>query len=422
MRKQLLISASILLFLAIGTIAVVAYGRGYRFGVGGGKIQLSGTGMLVATSLPDGAQVFINDHLTTATDDTLNLFPGDYIIKIVKDGYFPWEKKIKLQKEVVAKAEARLFPTAPKLSNITTSGVGDPVIDPSMTKLAYTVASQSARKNGIYVLDMTSRPILTLQSASTQIVDETVDTFSNAQLSWSPDGTELIATLSATTTPTTYLLSANGYNSTPQDVTATLSSVQASWDKEKQIKDQARLATFKPLLQQIITNHFKVLAWSLDDTRILYQASDSAKVDVVIKPRLVGIDATPEQRDIQKDKVYVYDIKEDKNYELPVTNVTASGAKQSQTEIAASPLPSGQSPRNDGAPTLSWLPDSKHLLYVHDKKIDIMEFDGSNVTTIFAGPFTDNYVFPWPNGSKVLILTNLGNTSILPNLYTIDLE
>lgn len=396
MRKQVFISASILLFLALGTVAVVAYGRGYRFGLDQGKIQLSGTGMLVATSLPDGAQVFINDHLTTATDDTLNLFPGDYIIKIVKDGYFPWEKKIKLQKEVVAKAEARLFPTAPKLSNITTSGVGDPVIDPSMTKLAYTVASQSARKNGIYVLDMTSRPILTLQSASTQIVDETADAFSNAQLSWSPDGTELIATLSATTTPTTYLLSANGYNSTPQDVTATLASVQSSWDKEEQIKDQARLATFKPLLQQIITNHFKVLAWSLDDTRILYQASDSAKVDVVIKPRLVGIDATPEQRDIQKDKVYVYDIKEDKNYELPVNDVKTA--------------------------TLSWLPDSKHILHVHDKKIDIMEYDGSNATTIFAGPFTDNYVFPWPNGSKVLILTNLGNTSILPNLYTIDLE
>ena len=71
---------------------------------------------------------------------------------------------------------------------------------------------------------------------------------------------------------------------------------------------------------------------------------------------------------------------------------------------------------------LSWLPDSRHLIFVHDKKIDIMEYDGTNVTTVYAGPFVDSYVFPYSNASKIVILTNLGNPNITPNLYTLGLK
>ena len=69
-----------------------------------------------------------------------------------------------------------------------------------------------------------------------------------------------------------------------------------------------------------------------------------------------------------------------------------------------------------------WLPDSEHLIYVHDKNINIMEFDAANDTKIYAGPFLDKYVFPWPDSSKIVILTNLGNTNTPPNLYTISLK
>src|SRR5258708_27270290 len=119
MRRQVIISLSILLFLAIATIAVILYAKGYTFGFQSGKPEFSGTGLLVATSIPDGAQVFINEHLTTATDNTINLPPGQYAVKIYKEGYSPWMKTILVQKEVVAKAEALLFPTAPNFEPIT---------------------------------------------------------------------------------------------------------------------------------------------------------------------------------------------------------------------------------------------------------------------------------------------------------------
>lgn len=394
-RQQLFISLGIILFLVIGTFLVILYGKGYRFSFGGGRTEFAGTGLLVTTSIPNGASVYINNHLTTATDNTINLAPGWYTIKIAKDGYFPWEKKIQVQAEIVAKAEALLFPTAPKLESITASGARNPILDPSGTHIAYTVASQSAKKNGIYVLDMNAHPILSFQGAAAQIVDDTTDAFSTATYTWSPDSQELLATTSANTNPTTYLLKTNTFNDVPSDVTATLPTVQSAWEKELQEKEKARFAAIKKPLRKMITNNFTIASWSPDNLKILYQASQSATLPIIIKPRLIGTNNTPEERSVKKGNLYVYDIFEDRNY--PITNV--ADYKE-----------------------LSWLPDSKHLVLVHDKQIAIMEYDETNQTTVYAGPFDPKYVFPWASGTKITILTNLENNLIPPNLYTIELH
>lgn len=402
MRKQLFISLGILLFLALGTIAVILYGKGYRFGFGKGGPEVLGTGLLVATSTPDGAQVFINGHLSTATNNTINLSPGTYDVKIFKDGYFPWEKKIRVEKEVVAKADATLFPTAPKLENITDSGVSNPSIDPSFTKIAYTVASQSARKNGIYILDMSARTLLTLQSAATQIADDTTAPFSTATLTWSPDGQNILASIPSANPdkPTLYLLSSGGFNSTPQDVTETFATaIKPSWDKQTQQKLLAQTNGLRPALAKFALANWKILDWSPDETKILYQASSSATLPTIITPPLPGTDSAPEERSIQKNAVYVYDIKEDKNF------LIAPASKEYGVDYK-----------------LTWLPDSKHLIYVHDKRIVMLEYDDLNPTTVYAGPFIDGYVYPWVNGQKVVILTNLNNPDIMPNLYTVELK
>lgn len=399
MKKQLAITLGILLLLLSATVLVILYGRGYRFGIDQGRPAFLGTGLLVTTSKPNGASVFIDGHLATATANTINLAPGQYSVKIFKDGYFAWEKKVKIQKEVVSKIDALLFPTAPKLESLTNIGVGNPIQDPSKTRLAYTVASQSARRNGIYILDLTVRPILTLQSASTQIADDTVDEFSNSTFSFSPDGSELVATTSARPdsarlAQTSYLLDTRSFNTNPRDVTTALSSVAFTYEKQKADKEKARIDSLPKKLRKQITESFKILEWSLDDTKILYQASSSAALPIIIEPRLLGTDTTEERRALEKGQIYVYDIKEDKNYKIDV-----------------------KSPKN-----LHWYPDSDHLIFVSDKKIDVMEYDGGNRTTVYAGPFVDSFAYPWPDGSKVVILTDLGNPNIIPNLYTIGLK
>jgi hypothetical protein len=402
MKKQIVIPALIILFLLIGTAFVVLLGKGYFVNFNGGVPVLSGTGLLVATSAPDGAQVLINGHLTTATDNTINLAPGDYDIKIFKEGYFPWEKKITIKNEVVSKADALLFPTAPQLTSITNVGILNPVLDPTQTKLAYTVASQSATKNGIYVLDMSLRPILTLQNASTQLVDDTIVAFSTSTLAWSPDSTQILATIPGNLPATTYLLQTNSMNQAPQDVTETIASVNASWQKIKTEKDTAQINSLPKKLRTVAATNFNILEWSADDTKILYEASQSASIPLIITPALIGTDSTPQVRDIKKGEVYVYDIKEDRNY-LILSSLPTTTTNEQQ-------LP------------LMWYPDSKHLVYVHDGKIDMMEYDAQNQTTVYAGPFVNDSVFPWPDATKLVILTNLGNPTITPNLYTIGLK
>src|SRR5581483_3380135 len=290
LNKQIVYPVLIGLFLLIATIGVVLFAKGYRFDFNNGSPAFGVTGQLVLKSVPDGAQVFIDNHLTTATNNTINLTPGSYDIKIEKDGYFPWQKKLFITKEVVTSVDALLFPTSPSaIQSITQLGALNPVIDPSQTRIAYVVASQSASVNGVYILDISSRPLLTLQSSSTQLVDDTNALFSQAKLSWSPDGKNILARIdNQSNGPTYYLLDPNNSNQTPQDVTETLGSLQSTWNNFTKQQNKALLDGLKDPLRNFVTQNMNILAWSPDETKILYQATSSASFPYMRTPRLIG--------------------------------------------------------------------------------------------------------------------------------------
>lgn len=407
MKKQIFLSLFIILFVGLATTIIILYAKGYRLNPK--KHILSGTGLLAVNSTPQGAAVFIGKNLTTATNNTVNLAPGEYDITISQDGYLPWEKKIMIKQEVVSRIDARLFPKAPTLQSITDSGVANPVIDPTFTKIAFVAtpaASTFQKKNGIFIIDMSNRQLLPLQSSLTQIVDDASgDIFSTAHLAWSPDGKKILATTSANQQlSTTYLLDATNFNQNPQDVTETPTIVTTLWQKEKSEIHTAQMNSLKPVtLKQFVTNTFSIIGWSLDETKILYQASTSATMPLFINPPRIGSDTTLQERILQKDAVYVYDTKDDQNFKI-------LDADTMMHEMV------------NGQPPIQWLPDNMHLIHTHDKRIDIMDYDGINKTTVYAGPFIGNYVFPWSDSSKIVILTNLNNDQILPNLYTISLK
>lgn len=406
MRKQLLIPFVVLLLLFIATFFVILYGKGYRLLFQRGEPQVTKTGILHITSEPTAAQVYIDGHLTTATNNTVNLTPGKYNVKVAKDGFADWQKNVQIEKEVVTNADVFLFPKAPTLQGISTSGVEAVNIDPSGSKLAFKIASQSAQKNGIYIFDMTARnfPVLAGQSNSTQIANDTTGLFSTAQLTWAPDGKQLLASVAGELGPTYYLLKTDGFNESPQDVTATISTTTEAWHAQRQAKEAALLKSLKKGVQTYAKKNFHILAWSPDEKKILYQANTSGQMPVFLKPRRIGNNLLYERRDLKKGAVYVYNIPEDVNTRL----IDSISSICTDKPTCVSPF--------------TWFPDSNHLLYIHDKKIDIIEGDGSNQTTLYAGPFIDHYVYPWPDGSKLVILTNLNNTSVAPTLYTIGLQ
>ena len=416
-RKQIFVSLSILLLLIAVTVLLILYGKGYRLFVQHGAPIISKTGILNLSSDPTGAQVFIDGHLTTATNNSLNLTPGKYSVTIIKDGYLPWKKNFDIQREVVSNAAATLYPQAPSLQSISTFGIKSAVIDPTGTKLAFNIGSGSARQNGIYVYDMTSRsfPILAGQSSTTQIVDDTLDKFSEAKIAWSPDGKQIVASIvnQADSSTTYYLLNTDSLNQTPQDITAIYQNTVDLWKKQRKDKAIALLKSLKPKIQQFAKQNFSILSWSPDDNKILYQASASATMPVFEKPRLIGDNYLYEQRELEKGAIYVYNIAEDYNTRVlePVDKVcTVDEPSCSCDDFNPCELP------------LTWLPDSSHLLYIKDRQINVVEEDGSNMTTLYAGPFVDHYIYPWPDGSKVVILTNLNSPNLKPTLYSFGLK
>jgi len=396
MKRVAWSSVFIGLFIVLGTVFAIFYAKGYRILPQSGRASIEGTGLLVLTSKPDGARVLIDGDFVTATNNTINLFPGTYSIEIQKDGYISWKKTIQVKKEVVTQATALLIPAAPKLEAVTTTGVDNIIIDSSYTFLAYMTASASAQKNGIYVLDMRSTPLISLGITPTQIVNNNIDDFSNAALSFSPDTKQLLATTSAAT----YLLSTNGINDKPQNVSSTLSQIEKDWQQQQLEKDKKLADALPKKIRQIASSNFKNMSPSPDGDKILYSASISAQLPVITKKRLPGENTTPEDRNLKPGNLYVYDIKEDRNYLI----------------LDFSSLNS-----NESLPKYLWHPDSNHLIFAQGKRIYIIEFDAQNKTTIYAGPFLDSYVFPWPDGSSTAIVTRL-SPEVPYNLYRISLK
>lgn len=388
MKRQNFIILATIFFILIGSFLVIMVARGYRLDIKSAKVLP--TGILVATSDPDGAQVLIDNKLTTATNNTINLAPGKYLVKIKKEGLNSWEKMIMVKAEEVFKTNVILFPSLPNLRPLTLTGASNPVLSPDGTKIAYTIASASAEKNGLWIMDM-NKNLLTTTLFSVGDFRQ-VSRFTG-KVTWSPDSKQLLVTAS----PSAYILETDRINEPPLLTKQELALTTSKWDLLEKTIYKTQTDKLPVKLFSLLATTSAQLQFSPDENKINYQATASASLPPILSIYLPGTNPTAENRRLTPGNFYVYDIKEDKNY-----------------EIAHCSLPLAR---------CAWFPSSRHLLIYTDQEISILEYDGTNKTTIYSGPFTDGFVFPWPNASRLVILTNL-NTPDNPvqNLYSINLR
>jgi hypothetical protein len=429
--RDILIPIFTVCIILIVSSAIIAYGRGYRLDTIGKTIKP--TGLLAATSDPTGAQILVEGKLRNATNTTINISPGWYKVAIAKEGYQTWEKNLRVQGEVVTRADAYLFPVSPSLSAITTAGIKSPVMSQDGAKLAYIIpntipatdSSQLVNRAGIWVLDLTERP-LGLNRDARQITKSEFPDFSNAVMTWSPDSKELMTVVANPITKTVsyYRLDAGKLNEFPERI-ADPKIVENEWNELAQIKETEKLTILKKEAAETLKPLMNVLSFSPDETKILYEATQSATIPPIIVPAMIGTNPTAESRTVKIGQLYVYDVKEDRNYALgdkyafsfpkpsptPVPKRGVVPAVTSPFDTYHSPLP------------VQWLPTSRHLIITNKDKIEAMDYDGTNRKMLYAGPFWDSFVVPWSNASKLLILTTLNPlASVLPNLYAINLR
>ncbi|MBU1118098.1 PEGA domain-containing protein [Patescibacteria group bacterium] len=397
-QKSLLIIFSVASAVLIGTFLISTFARGYRLDTNNG-FRLKVTGLLSATSKPKSASVYIDNLLTTATDDTVNLIPGEYHLKIVKDGYLPWEKNIQIKPEYVYQADAQLFRSSPDLNSITEDNIVNPVTSPDSTKIVYAVASSSAvdKKPGLYLLELTEFPILMSRSTQKLLSPNLPNLdWSKYSFEFSPNSRQILATSTSKKNPNIYLFSIDQSIDSKNlfDVSSKLDQIKNDWQANRDEIVQKRIEKLPLEIRNAIATTSAILSYNSSENKVLYQASSSAQ----IKENLL---ATPpptkstqtQQRLLNKDSYYVYDIKEDTNFLIGDTSISQ----------------------------ISWLPYSNNLVFIQDKDIRVSEYDATNYQTIYSGYISPKIILPTPDGYR-LILSTSTNQNPSQNLYSITIR
>ncbi len=370
MSKRFIITIITLVIIAIAAGVAIFFAKGYTFSAK--EKRIVGTGIISITSQPDSASVYVDGHLTTATNATISsLSPKGYSIKVVKEGFIPWEKQVTVKEGLVSEIKITLFPAIPTIYPLTFNGVSNPVLSPDETKFAYIVSATNmtgtaAKKVGVWVWTMSNnQPIAFARSSEPhQIAATTVADFSKATLKWSADSKQILATVGQNN----YLLDADKLNQDPRDITPILSATLKSWEDDKKAKDELSIQSIKDVKYRKVASDSAFLRWSPDETKFMAKK-----------------DATSE--------IKVYDLEESKDYGLPAAKI------------------------------YSWLPDSRHIILVEDKSVSLVDFDGSNKAIIYAGSFLDDFVVPWPDSSRLVIVSSFPTpTASEPNLYGINLK
>lgn len=388
-------------FLIIIAISIIL-ARGYKINIE--QKTLNASAILIANSNPDGAKIYIDGKLKGATDSNIFVLPDTYIVEIKKDGFTSWRKKITIKGEWVYTINPSLFPLNPSLSPITTLGVVKAVASPTGSKVILFTETDNPEKSGIYQLDNSGRPLAILNPLKLLALKTVFNTDyfpKSAEIVFSPDEKQLLLSfLPASGTKKTYLLDIESLTTDPLDVTLSLDTIKNGWTVEKNKIHNKIIETYKKSFSRVAEKYFSIIAFSPDDKKILYTVKKQVYLPIILKPRLIATNQTPEVRNLEPDGLYVYDKAEDKNYKLDIQN-------DGNQEINS---------------FLMWYSDSDHLVVRNKAKIVIMDYDGTQARTIYAGPFNKEFLTVSSDG-KLLILANLNSeNNKLPDVYAVGIR
>jgi hypothetical protein len=377
---------------------VVIYARGYRFDFD--KKSLTSTGILSASSFPKAAKIYVNDELKGVTDTNLTLPPGNYKVDIKKEGYTSYSKDVSLKGELVVTIDALLFPLNSTLSPLTNLGLvkAIPVGDSEKVIIFVDkgIEEEGAEKSGVYLFEGGRKPLPFFPPLTTLALKSNLPEgadLSQAEVIISPDTKEAILEFPVLETTRAFLLSLEGENATPFDVTQSKDTLIEAWNKQKLDNNLKVLETYPEDFYKIASDSVEIMSFSPTENKLLYKANKNLILPPMITPALIATNQAPEQRSLETGKIYVYDKKEDKNYHI------------SDGEIDPSQI--------------QWYYDSRHLLINQGKRIVVVDYDNTNMQTIYSGPYEDIF-FTTTEDGKIITLTNLNpEVNKWPDLYLV---
>ncbi|MCX7928895.1 MAG: PEGA domain-containing protein [Patescibacteria group bacterium] len=399
--RGIILAFSIVFVLGITTL-IFLYSKGFRIDKKSGEIVSQG--LLLLKSVPDGAQIIINGEPKTVTNATISLKSGTYDITVKKEGYIEWNKRLTIKDQEVTEATAYLFKNVPSLSAITFTGISKLFPSKDFTKIAYIIPhgnspSQNKQTAGIWVMEMTNLP-LGFSKDPKRIAD---GNFENVTIEWSPDQSEILVKSGSAA----FLLETSSFN--PQEkrinIYSKIKEVYDNWEKNKKTKENSKLAKVPEEIKQILLKKSRDFVFSPDEKMVMYIASSSATIPSGLLKKLPGSSTQIESRELSENKTYVYDLTEDKNFLIDEGN--------EETDLGSSP---------NSKRRLSWFPTSRHIVIADTNNVFIIDYDGTNKKSVYSGIYTAPHAYPSVGTDRLIILTNLGASESLPNLYSLSLR
>lgn len=395
-RVQLSFAVSIAILL-VG-LATIFWARGFKPDFKNGGIDR--TGLIVINSIPTGAQVYLNDKLTSATNASIPyLDPGIYKVKIQKDGYSIWEKDIEIKADLAFEIKAVLFPTGPQISPLTLTGAANPTLSPDNSKIIYGV---TGIRGGIYILPMNDNFFAFRQETRQILKNQSGLDFSKASFIFSPDSKQAIATIKneAGNPIANVLVDTERSGQEIRDITAILSTTLSGWQEELDALSQVKAQIIPAEIKEATTPAKKPSPSPSPSPKAQPRTSNQQPVTNYLNYLPTGLNFSPDEEKIlfkdKVDKYQVYDLKTKKSLVLPEYSELIS---------------------------LNWYPDSNHLVVAQKNSVSIVEADGGNKMVIYSGRFENGFVFAHPSGQRLIILTPLTQADgTLPNLYAINLK
>lgn len=116
---------SVLLFFVILPI-LLSYSLGYRIDYR--TLKVHKTGIIFINSKPSGASIYINDKLSDNVTPAQieDMEPGNYKVKVRREGFYPWEEELIVRPNMVTKAESIvLFPVMQEMNKL----IDKPILD-----------------------------------------------------------------------------------------------------------------------------------------------------------------------------------------------------------------------------------------------------------------------------------------------------
>ena len=384
------------LFLVVAFLSafafVVAYARGYRLDIG--QKSLVPTGIMSVTSYPKAAKIYIDGVLKGVTDTNLTMPPGNYKVEIQKEGYTSFSKDVNLKGELVAAIDALLFPLNPTLAPLTNLGIIKAISLGDTEKII--VFSDT----GIHLFEGGKKPLPFFPPLKTIILKENLPAeidLATSRVTVSPDAKEAIFEFGEEALIQAYLLNLDGENLTPFDVTQSKETLIEAWASQKLANNLKVLETFPKDFYKLASDSSTILSFSPTETKVLYKANKTVTLPPMITPPIIAANQTGEARDIKEGGIYVYDKKEDKNYQI---------ADRTEAEELI-----GQS--------IQWYFDSRHLLINEGKKIFVVDYDNINKKTVYSGPY-ENGFFTTTLDGRIITLSNLNpEVNEWPDLYLV---